>query len=112
MSKVDSMPAMLGQIVADNYRLVSFLGRGGMADVFVGRHLAHGHTVAIKVLTPEALCPTNLARFMREARAMMDLRSEHVASVLDVGFTDGGQPYIVMEHLRGRDFACLVGEHE
>jgi serine/threonine-protein kinase len=62
--------------------------------------------VALKFLRPEALAhPDLVERFAREARAAAKIRSEHVANVFDVGTLPDGTPYIVMEHLAGRDLA-------
>src|SRR5690606_4039186 len=45
----------------------------------------------------------SVTRFLREARAAVQIQSEHVARVMDVGTLDSGAPYIVMEFLRGLD---------
>jgi serine/threonine-protein kinase len=55
--------------------------------------------------------PAIAARFVQEARAAAEVQSEHVVRVLDVGSLDDGSPFIVMEFLRGRDFARLVRAH-
>src|SRR5262249_32097663 len=47
-------------------------------------------------------------RFMREARAASRLESEHVARVYDVGRLEGGEPYMVMEHLVGTDLRAML----
>ena len=45
----------------------------------------------------------SVARFLREARAAARIESDHVCRVFDVGLLDSGVPYMVMEHLDGRD---------
>jgi serine/threonine-protein kinase len=88
----------LGDIVDGKYRLVKTLGEGGMGVVLEAEHLVLGHRVAIKFLRPDAMdLPEATARFEREARASIRMGGPHV--VVDVE----GRPYIVMEHLRGRD---------
>jgi serine/threonine-protein kinase len=52
--------------------------------------------------------PEAVARFAREARAAVKIKSEHVARVTDVGTLETGCPYMVMEYLHGRDLAQLV----
>src|SRR5262249_14344305 len=52
--------------------------------------------------------PVLMQRFLREARAVAQLRTEHVCRVHDVGRLDGGAPFIVMEVLVGEDLAELV----
>lgn len=94
----------MGTTLAGKYRVEDVLGRGGMGVVLGARHAVLGHRVAIKLLTAAASAnPTQLARFLREARATLELKSEHVVRVLDEGTTDEGQPFLVMEHLEGED---------
>ena len=65
--------------------------------------------VALKFLLPEALSnPEAVARFAREARAAVKIKSEHVARVSDVGTLESGSPYMVMEYLEGMDLADWV----
>jgi len=49
-----------------------------------------------------------VARFIREARAAVRIKSEHVARVSDVGTLENGSPYMVMEYLEGTDLSDLV----
>ncbi|MDC0741589.1 serine/threonine-protein kinase [Polyangium mundeleinium] len=91
-----------GDVLAGKYRVESILGKGGMGVVVAAMHLQLGQRVAIKYL----LQPDNtdiVARFLREARAAVRLKSEHVARVLDVGELGSGAPYMVMEYLEGGD---------
>ena len=75
-----------------------------MGVVAAATHLQLEETVAIKFLLPEALESEEIvARFEREARAAVKIKSEHVARVIDVGELDSGAPYIVMEYLEGSD---------
>ena len=93
-----------GTVLADKYRVDEVLGEGGMGVVVKATHLLLDEPVALKFLLPElAKRPDASARFLREAKAAMRIRGEHVAQVLDVGRLDGGEPYIVMEYLDGRD---------
>ena len=67
--------------------------------------------VAIKFLLPAAVSkPDVLARFEREARAAVKIKSEHVARVIDVGRLETGAPYMVMEYLDGGDLRAWVRE--
>jgi eukaryotic-like serine/threonine-protein kinase len=100
-----------GQILGGKYRVDRVLGAGGMGMVVSATHLHLEERVAIKFLLPEALQnPEAVARFGREARAAVKIRGEHVARVIDVGAFDNGAPYMVMEHLDGRDLAALLIE--
>jgi len=98
----------VGVGVAGKYEIVRHLGRGGMGVVFAARHLQLGHLVAIKVLHGDVLDPTDIARFMREARAAAKLESEHVVRIHDLGLLPSGHPYLVMEHLEGEDLGRVV----
>ena len=80
-----------------------------MGVVVAATHLELGHRVAIKFLRDEmAGNPTIVDRFLREARAVVHLRTEHVCRVTDVGRTSDGAPYIVMELLEGVDLQRVV----
>jgi serine/threonine protein kinase len=105
------MGATEGQLIAGKYRVERVLGQGGMGVVVAARHIVLDEVVAIKYLLPEALQSAEaVARFEREARAAVKIRSEHVARVTDVGRFETGAPYMVMELLRGRDLAALLHE--
>ncbi len=96
----------VGDIVAAKYKVERTLEKGGMGYVVAARHLQLDQPVAIKFLVPELMEREDaVARFLREARASVRIRSEHVVRVLDVGTLDDGTPFMVMEFLEGRDLA-------
>src|SRR5690606_15959102 len=98
-----------GSVLAGKYRIERRLGEGGMGTVLAAEHTQLEQRVAIKVLRPEALSnPEAIARFLGEARAAARLRSEHAVRVFDVGTLDSGEPYMVMEHLEGRDLGLRL----
>jgi len=98
-----------GQVLVGKYRVERLLGRGGMGVVVAAHHLQLDEKVAIKFLLPEAVGNVEVVeRFVREARAAVRIKSEHVARVSDVGTLDGGEPYMVMEHLEGSDLAAWL----
>jgi serine/threonine-protein kinase len=100
-----------GDVLAGKYRIERVLGVGGMGVVVSALHLQLDERVAIKFLLPGALHNAEaVARFAREARAAVKIKSEHVARVSDVGTLETGAPYMVMEFLQGRDLAALVRE--
>jgi eukaryotic-like serine/threonine-protein kinase len=100
------IPFAVGDVVAGKYEVTGLLGSGGMGYVISARHTELGEMVALKFLRPEALAHAELVeRFSREARAAAKIRSEHIANVFDVGTLEDGTPYIVMEHLAGKDLA-------
>src|SRR4030042_2008494 len=98
-----------GDVLAGKYRIEKILGAGGMGVVVASHHIHLDEKVAIKFLLPEALNNEEaVARFAREARAAVKIKSEHVARVIDVGMLDTGAPYMVMEFLEGGDLDAWV----
>jgi serine/threonine-protein kinase len=104
-------PFAAGEIIADKYEVVDVLGAGGVAYVISALHLELGEMVALKFLRPESLAHEEVvARFASEARAVARIKSEHVAHVFDVGSLPDVGPFIVMEHLEGKDLANVLAE--
>jgi serine/threonine-protein kinase len=80
-----------------------------MGVVVAAHHIQLDERVALKFLLPEALAnPEAVGRFVREARAAVKIKGEHVARVSDVGELENGAPYIVMEHLEGQDLSAWL----
>jgi serine/threonine-protein kinase len=98
-----------GEVLAGKYRVDRVLGMGGMGVVVAAYHLQLEERVALKFLLPETLENREaVARFAREARAAVKIKSEHVARVSDVGTLESGAPYMVMEYLEGRDLSSWL----
>ncbi|WP_441286140.1 protein kinase domain-containing protein [Sorangium sp. KYC3313] len=111
MSSPDETTIAPGDVLLGKYRVESVLGRGAMGLVVAARHLALDERVAIKVLLPKYVRdPEILQRFLREGRAAVRVRSQHVVRVADVGALESGAPYMVMDHLEGRDLAAVLAE--
>ncbi len=101
-----------GDVLAGKYRVTRVLGVGGMGVVVAAQHIQLDEPVALKFMLPEALTSGEaVQRFLREARAAVKLRSEHVARVSDVGTLETGAPYIVMEYLEGTDLSGILAAH-
>jgi serine/threonine-protein kinase len=95
-----------GDVLAGKYRVERLLGVGGMGVVVAAHHIQLDERVALKFLLPETLrIPEAVARFVREARAAVKIKSEYVARVTDVGQLETGSPYMVMEYLEGGDLS-------
>ena len=95
-------------MIAERYMIVSSLGEGGMADVYLAIDTILNREVAIKVLRGElSKDPVTLLRFQREANAVSKLNHPNVVDVYDVGEFEG-RHYIVMEYIRGRTLKQLI----
>ena len=100
----------IGDVIRDKYEVTRILGKGGMGIVLEALHRELGVHVAIKFPRPGLRDePAAVARFKQEARAGMSIKNAHVAQVYDVDTVDGS-PFIVMEHLKGRDLAAMLEE--
>jgi serine/threonine-protein kinase len=98
-----------GELLAGKYRVDRILGVGGMGVVVAAHHVDLDERVAIKFLLPDVLTDGQaVARFAREARAAVKIKSEHVAKVTDVGKLENGAPYMVMEYLDGIDLSAWL----
>lgn len=102
----------LGAVFRDRYHIEREIGRGGVGVVYEAQDLTLGRTVAIKMLLSEGEDDALASRFVREARVVAMLQSEHVARVLDVGHTESGAQFIVMEFLQGTDLAKYLREKQ
>src|SRR6266536_2376879 len=104
-----SMPVAPGEILGGKYQIIELIGVGGMGFVVSATHIELGEKVALKFLRSDCLANRDLvARFAREARASVKIKSEYVARVFDVGTMPDGSPFIVMELLEGRDLYEIV----
>ena len=99
-----AMPSLtdsIGRVLGDRYRLVTAVGTGASAHVYLADDVSLHRQVAIKVLHP-ALAGDRafLKRFRAEARAVAALNHPNVLRVYDWG-EEGGEPYLVLEYLAG-----------
>lgn len=91
------------------YRIVNRLGGGGMGDVFLAIDTLLGQEVALKLLKEKLLAEGDLRRrFEREVLLCAALRSDHVVQVKDYGVTPEGNPFYIMEYLRGQTLGQLL----
>src|SRR4051812_22546544 len=91
-----------GTIVASSYRVVRTLGRGGMATVYLVKHVHMHKTFALKLLHAEAMESKDIvARFEREAVASANIEHPNVARATDFGRIPGGAFFLVLEYIDG-----------
>ena len=109
------------RILAGRYEVGELIGRGGMADVMLGRDIRLGRSVAIKQLRADlARDPMLQSRFRREAQAVAGLNHPAIVAVYDTGDMElpGGAahdvkvPFIVMEYVQGRTLREFIKGHE
>lgn len=100
---------LVGQILADRYRIEKLLGEGGMGSVYRAVHVALRKKVAVKVLHQD-LCrdATQVDRFLQEARAASMIGHENIVDIVDFGPVPNGSVFFVMEFLEGEDLAELL----
>jgi eukaryotic-like serine/threonine-protein kinase len=94
-------------MIGENLCLERELGQGGMGAVWLAQHRTLGSQVAVKVLL-RADSELAKTRFVKEARAVAQIDSPHVVKIFDYGVTGEGDPYIVMELLRGEDLKARI----
>jgi membrane-associated phospholipid phosphatase len=86
-----------------SFEILSPLGRGGMSEVFLGRHMTLDRSVAIKILPSQYASQTDFRkRFEMEARIVAGLRHPNIVQLFDFGDVDGSY-YMVMEYLDGQN---------
>src|SRR5687768_14447294 len=84
----DDLPTMPG-VLAGRYEVVSEVGRGGMAIVYLARDLRHGRDVAVKVVRPELAAALGVTRFLKEIQIAARLRHPHIVPLYDSGEQPG-----------------------
>src|ERR671936_2687031 len=101
---------MTTRVLAGRYEIDRVLGRGGMAEVYLGTDRVLGRQVAVKVLESQfARDASFVARFRREAQSAAALNHPNVVNVFDTG-SDDGTHFIVMEYVQGKTLSQLLQE--
>jgi len=104
----DAQDPLIGQVVG-RCRIEELIGLGRTARVYRAHYEALDDVVAIKILRAEvAKNPLLVERFHSEARAIAKLDNENILKIYDVGTTDAGQHYMVVELLEGEEILDLI----
>lgn len=94
------------------YRVIAPVAKGGMAEVFAGEIVGEAgfsRPVAIKSIRPEFVGePEFVTMFLDEARLAANVQSPHVVHTFDLGRTDEGVPFMVMELVLGATVSQLL----
>jgi serine/threonine protein kinase len=96
-----------GTLIAERYRIISLLGRGGMGEVFRAHDLTLGQPVALKFLPESIIDRSMLERFRNEVRIARRISHPNVCRVYDIGETDN-QVFLSMEYVDGEDLSSLL----
>jgi len=103
--------ALATGVIAGHYEILSFLGAGGMGEVYRARDTRLGRDVALKIL-PDAYGhdAERIRRFTLEAQSTSRINHPNIVSMFDVGEHDG-RPYIVTELLEGQTLRTYINEN-
>ncbi|NOT09697.1 MAG: protein kinase [Gemmatimonadales bacterium] len=85
--------------IADRYLIDSELGQGGMGAVYLARDVRHGRTIAVKVISPEAVSGIGVTQFLREIATVAQLQHPHILPLFDSGDA-AGHPFYAMPYVR------------
>jgi len=97
-----------GTLLAQRYRVVSLLGRGGMGEVYRVNDLLLGQTVALKFLPAQLTSDESTReRFRNEVRTARQVSHPNVCRVYDIGDAEGST-WLSMEYVDGEDLASLL----
>lgn len=101
---------MQGMVFAERYRLIDFIGQGGMSLVYRAVDIRTGHSVAIKILKSEYNSDKEfLERFQREAQAASLMSHHNIVNLLDAG-VEGEFRYLVLEYVSGSTLKEIIQE--
>lgn len=99
---------LAGAVIADRYKLVRPLGRGGMGVVWVAHSLVLGVDVALKLIHSDLGGSTGANRMAREAHAAARLGHPAMVRVFDFGWTSRADPFLVMELVQGESMGSIL----
>jgi serine/threonine protein kinase len=109
---VDGTPLMQelapGAIIMGRFQLLKLLGSGGMGAVYKVKQMVLDKEFAIKFLTAGKVDEKASQRFSREAKAVSRLNHPNIVRVYDVGVTERGSPFMIMDLVEGTTLADVL----
>jgi len=100
-----------GEFIAKRYRILDSIGSGGMCEVYQAEDLEQHRIVAVKLLHAHLTGEKgSVERFRREALSLLNLEHPNVVKVFDVGETEDGRAYLVMEWIDGGSLEDAIAE--
>lgn len=103
MNATDPEADAVGTVLAGRFRIVSLLGRGGMASVYEAVDEALGRTVAVKLFRQELADGDDLQRQREEILLLAGLNHPALVTLFDASTSDSGSAFLVMELVSGTD---------
>jgi serine/threonine protein kinase len=97
-------------VIGGSYRIIELLGRGGMGEVYLARHLALNKRCALKVIPPYQVSEETWQRFKQEARVISRLTHKNIVHVTDLGIHADCLPFYAMEFVDGQTLAELLAK--
>ncbi len=101
----------VGSFIGGTYRVLDFIGQGGMGFVYKVEHLMMAKVLALKVLRSEQVSEEVWKRFRIEAQAIARLDHANVVRIYDMSQTEAGLPYYTMDLLVGQSLADYLDEY-
>lgn len=111
-SEVESVD-MTGRIIG-SYKIIDNLGQGGMGSVFLAERAddQFDQQVALKLLKNGFISDNQTRRFLAERQILASLNHTNIATLLDGGVTEYGQPWFVMEYVEGLPICQYCDKHQ
>lgn len=104
---------LVGETLDDRYKLLDLIGKGKSGFVYKAEQTKFNRPVAVKVLHEHLLgSQESVKRFQREAEAISKLRHDSLLEIIDFGFTQSKQPYMVTELLQGLSLEELLSQEK
>ncbi len=95
----------IGSVIAGTYKILEFIGQGGMGQVFKVEHLVLAKIQAMKILRQEQVSTEVWQRFRTEAQAIARVDHPNIIKIFDMSQTASGLPFYTMEYLAGQSLA-------
>jgi eukaryotic-like serine/threonine-protein kinase len=99
-----------GDVIGGSYRVLQFIGAGGMGNVYRVFHTMMQQEYALKTLNTASVSPVAWRRFQNEAQAMARIKHPNIVAIYNLGLHDGKQPYYVMDLLSGKALSDVLSE--
>lgn len=99
------------EIVAEHYKVLEFLGRGGVGEVYRVRHLVLDKEFALKIISPSRISEKDWRRFQKEAVTIARMNHPNIIGVFDMGLHKNTIPYFSMELLKGCTLLEYLNRH-